>query len=144
MKSTSKTLQNGYFDFLSRWPHIFYMIFKKSYDLFRDFWSKYFWNILKICLITCEEIFKLIILKSSAENIKNITFYLIKICPRLFFRSCLYSKSYSLSFLVFLQRNYNPLLVYIEEYNDKLELNFELNLGSNATRTQWNRFFKII
>jgi hypothetical protein len=28
-----KTLQNGHFNFSTRWPHIFYMLFKKSYDM---------------------------------------------------------------------------------------------------------------
>jgi hypothetical protein len=39
-------------------------------------------NILKIFVISCTKIFKLIFLESPAESIENLTFYFIQICPR--------------------------------------------------------------
>jgi hypothetical protein len=61
IKSTKITLQNSHLNF-SR-----YMLFEKSYDIFRDFRSKLFGNILKIFPISSSKFFKLIYLKSSAE-----------------------------------------------------------------------------
>jgi hypothetical protein len=57
------------------------MLFKKSSDIFWDFWSKLFGNILKIFLISCSNL-KLIFLESSAENIENAHLNFNQICPR--------------------------------------------------------------
>ena len=43
-KSTKKTFQYGYFNFSRRWPHIFYMLFEKSYDTFLRFLVETFWK----------------------------------------------------------------------------------------------------
>jgi hypothetical protein len=83
-KSTKKTLQNGHFNSSRKWPHIFYIIFEKSYDNFFGFSVE---TILKIFLISCLKIFKLIFMKSLAENIRNAYFHYIQICPR-FVSSC--------------------------------------------------------
>jgi hypothetical protein len=63
--------------------HIFCIWYLENHmTWFCDFWSKIFGNILKIFLISCSKIFKLIFLESPAENIKKANFYLIQICPR--------------------------------------------------------------
>jgi hypothetical protein len=61
---------------------IFLMCYLKNHMTeFCDFWSKIFGNILKIFVISCSKIFKLIFLESPAENIENAAFYFIQICP---------------------------------------------------------------
>jgi hypothetical protein len=60
-RSTKNTLQNGHFIFSRRWPHIFYMLFEKSYDMVLWFLLKNNWKYF--------------------ENIENATFYFIQICP---------------------------------------------------------------
>jgi hypothetical protein len=62
--------------------HIFFICYSKNHmTWFCDFWSKIFGNILKIFLISCSKILKLIFLESPAENIDNAVFYFIQICP---------------------------------------------------------------
>jgi hypothetical protein len=76
---------NGHSNFSRRWPHMFNMLFEKSSDIFLDFRSKLFGNILKIFLISCSKLFKLIFLESLAENIGNGYFHYIGICFRFVF-----------------------------------------------------------
>jgi hypothetical protein len=82
-KSTKKTLRNGYFNFSTRWPHIFYMLFEKPYDMLRWFLvknnRKCFENFISFLV---PNFFKLIFLESLAEKMKNGYFDLIQICPR--------------------------------------------------------------
>ena len=60
---------------------IFFICYLKNHmTWFCDFWSKIFGNILKIFLIFCSKIFKLIFLVSSVKNIENATIYFIQIC----------------------------------------------------------------
>jgi hypothetical protein len=61
--------------------HMFFTCNLKNHmTWFFDFWSKIIGNILKIFLISCSQIFKIILLESPAENIQNATFYFIQIC----------------------------------------------------------------
>ena len=58
--------------------HIFFICSLKNHmTWFSDFWSKIIRNILKIFLISCSKIFKLIFLESLAENIGNGYFHYI-------------------------------------------------------------------
>jgi hypothetical protein len=43
-RSTKNNLQNGHFNFSRRWPHIFYMLFEKSYDIFMGFLVETIWK----------------------------------------------------------------------------------------------------
>jgi hypothetical protein len=47
LKSTTKTIQNGHFNFSLRWPHIFYMLFEKSYDIFSGFSVETIWKYIE-------------------------------------------------------------------------------------------------
>jgi hypothetical protein len=43
-KSTKKIIQNGHFHYSLRWPHIFYMLFEKSSDIFLGFSVETIWK----------------------------------------------------------------------------------------------------
>ena len=81
-KSTKKNYQNGHFNFSFRWPHIFYMLFEKLYDIFMGF-------SVETIFISCSKFFKLTLLEYLSENIENGYFHYFQICS-LFVSSLLF------------------------------------------------------
>jgi hypothetical protein len=74
--------------------HIFFICYLKNHmTFFWDFWSKLFGNILKISLISCSKIFKLIFLKSPAKNIAIAIFYFFSNIPSV----CLFAIGHTLN-----------------------------------------------